>query len=76
MAAEILLAGIRATVRHWEWECEDEVLRQHLQMLVPEGGPGGEIANPDKWLAQLVCEKLGGELVWSDPTKSVPGAVH
>lgn len=77
MPAEILLGGIvSATVSGWEWECEDEVILECLRSITPELGPGGEMANPDRWLALHACKVLGGELIWSDPTISVPGSVH
>ena len=77
MAATIELDGIRATVDGWKWKCiEEPEIESALNSVTPAGGAGGEVANPDEWLARRACDIFGGTMVSSDPTDSVKGEIH
>jgi hypothetical protein len=76
MAVTVKIGGFEASIQDGQWSSDNKLLNDIVILTVPfEGVPTSE-PDPDKHLADIAIEKLGGEIVSHDKPEFVEGRIY
>ena len=76
MSATVKIGNFEATIEDGKWSSENKLLLDIINLTLPfEGVPTSE-PDPDKFLADLAIERLGGEIIKHDKPEYVEGRIY